>query len=217
MATTTMSTEAFHKALPHGIKREPEDDLASEQRLAKRFNLLNLGTWTIESHIANHSGSNRITDYNGKFFIPIQQSPPLRRNRSNAVSDTMNIDESPNRVFIHDLEEELAEIESDEDHPIFIPDIERRLNRIPKSLLRPNAPSRAGNEVVLYGVPTSLSIPKEQDNVRKAIIESRQRAQQRASKIGHYQLSSQNPMQVSTTAEQTPLIPDNDPDAMDIS
>ena len=28
---------------PHGQKREAEDDLGSEQRLAKRFNLLNLG------------------------------------------------------------------------------------------------------------------------------------------------------------------------------
>lgn len=29
---------------PHGHKRHAEDSLDSEQRLAKRFNLLNLGT-----------------------------------------------------------------------------------------------------------------------------------------------------------------------------
>ena len=28
---------------PHGRKRQPEDELTSEQRLAKRFHLLNLG------------------------------------------------------------------------------------------------------------------------------------------------------------------------------
>lgn len=30
-------------ATPHGQKRQPDDDLEHDQRLAKRFNLLNLG------------------------------------------------------------------------------------------------------------------------------------------------------------------------------
>ena len=30
-------------ALPHGHKRRPDDGLESEQRLSKRFNLLNIG------------------------------------------------------------------------------------------------------------------------------------------------------------------------------
>jgi hypothetical protein len=39
MAATQSSTEVK----PKGIKRPPTDDLENDQRLAKRFNLLNLG------------------------------------------------------------------------------------------------------------------------------------------------------------------------------
>ena len=37
--------EDLHRAdsLPHGQKRRAEDELENDQRLAKRFNLLNLG------------------------------------------------------------------------------------------------------------------------------------------------------------------------------
>lgn len=38
-----MATEELRSSFPHGQKRDAEDDLAHEQRLAKRFNLLNLG------------------------------------------------------------------------------------------------------------------------------------------------------------------------------
>ena len=31
---------------PHGVKRRAEDDPRDEQRLSKRFDLLNLGIWT---------------------------------------------------------------------------------------------------------------------------------------------------------------------------
>jgi hypothetical protein len=37
-----MEVEQSYRA-PHGQKRLPEDDLENEQRLSKRFNLLNLG------------------------------------------------------------------------------------------------------------------------------------------------------------------------------
>ena len=38
-----MAGPAAGKDLPHGQKRHADDDLKNDQRLSKRFNLLNLG------------------------------------------------------------------------------------------------------------------------------------------------------------------------------
>jgi hypothetical protein len=89
----------------------------------------------------------------------------------------MQVEETPNRVFIYDLDKELAEIESDEENPIFLSDIEKHLSKIPRHVLlnEKNLKPTDKNQVVLYSVPTSLSVPQEQDNVRKAITEARAR------------------------------------------
>ena len=91
----------------------------------------------------------------------------------------MQLDDTKDRVYIHNLDDELSEIESEDEKLIFLPDIEKKLGKIPKSVLLGESHPSAGNELVLYGVPTSLSIPKEQDNIRKAIIESRERAREK--------------------------------------
>ena len=46
-----METESTLPAL-HGQKRPPDDDLESEQRLAKRFNLLHIGITTLERPVS---------------------------------------------------------------------------------------------------------------------------------------------------------------------
>ena len=88
----------------------------------------------------------------------------------------MHVDDSRDRIFIHNLDDEIADDEPSEERLIFLPDIEKRFTNIPKSLLEAHGPPLSGNELVLYSVPESLTVPKEQDIVRKAIIESRQRA-----------------------------------------
>lgn len=89
----------------------------------------------------------------------------------------MEVEDTPHRVYISDLAAELSDIESDEENPIFLSDIEKHLSKIPSHILRgPEQPSsNEHNQMVLYNVPTSLSVPEEQDNVRKAIVEARQR------------------------------------------
>lgn len=89
----------------------------------------------------------------------------------------MNLDDSKHHIYIHDLDEELASIESDEERLVFLPDVEKRLANLPKSVLTSETAPR-GKEVVLYSVPESLSLPPEQDNVRKAILEARERARE---------------------------------------
>ncbi|KAF6225320.1 hypothetical protein HO173_012805 [Letharia columbiana] len=53
------------------------------------------------------------------------------------------------------------------------------VGKIPKSVLLGEGHPSTGNEMVLYSVPSSLSVPEEQDKVRKAIIESRARARKK--------------------------------------
>jgi uncharacterized protein DUF6649 len=90
----------------------------------------------------------------------------------------MEVEDTKDRVFIHDLDEELADLESDDEHPIFIPDIEKHLVKIPASVLLgdDDRKKRDSMQLVLYNVPSSISVPKEKDSVRRAIIEARQRA-----------------------------------------
>ena len=91
----------------------------------------------------------------------------------------MNLDDTRDRIYIHNLDDEISDVESEEEKLVFLPDIEKRLTKIPKSILYGQSQPHTSNEVILYSVPESLSIPPEQDNVRKAIIESRERARQK--------------------------------------
>jgi hypothetical protein len=97
----------------------------------------------------------------------------------------MQVEDSKHKVYIYDLDKELAEEESDEDRPIFLPDIEKHLNKIPKHILiGDEARAIANMQMVLYNVPSSLTVPQEQDNVRRAILESRQRTRDRQGIVG---------------------------------
>ena len=92
----------------------------------------------------------------------------------------MQVDDTKDRIYIHNLDEELAEVSSEngsEKNLVFLPDIERHLSGFSKKMLAGEYSQESqGNELVVYSVPSSLSVPKERDSVRKAIIESRARA-----------------------------------------
>lgn len=106
--------------------------------------------------------------------------PPPPPKRHGADTDSMQLDDSKDRVYIYNLDDELSGTESDEEKLIFLPDVEKRLAKIPKSVLTSSIPPATSNEIVLYNVPQSLSVPEEQDSVRKAIIETRARAREQA-------------------------------------
>lgn len=142
---------------PSGQKRHADDDLEGEQRLSKRFNLLNL-------------------DYNGRLYIPVQPNAPKSAPDQH---ESMHLDDTKDKVYIHNLDAELADLESDEETPIYLPDIEKKLSKIPRSVLTGRNPPITNNQMVLYNVPSSLSVPEEQDNVRRVIIDSRTRAREK--------------------------------------
>ncbi|KAI1772610.1 hypothetical protein F4818DRAFT_133644 [Hypoxylon cercidicola] len=200
-------------------KRKAESQ--ENERLSKRLSLLNL-------------------EKNGqKLYVPVE-SPKLRPTESAALTkipenDVMQLDDSKHKVYIYDLDAELSSDESDADSNrlVFLSDIEKHLkqNRIPPSLLANKDGELAGMQMVLYSEPTSLTVPKEQDSVRKAIIEARQRVrekqkeerEQTASPPSEHATSSNsafgapNTLNGFTNHNMMGENPDNyDPDAMDV-
>ena len=97
----------------------------------------------------------------------------------------MQLDDTKHKVYIYDLDAELSDSESssDEGKLIFLPDIQKHLRetRIPPRILANSEGELAGNnlQLVLYNVPSSLTVPEEQDSVRRAILETRARARAR--------------------------------------
>lgn len=140
----------------------------------------------------------------------------------------MQVDDTLDRIYIHNLDEELASLESEteEERLIFLPDIERKLRKIPKHVLNnggDQASRTLGNEMILYSIPRSLTVPmEEKDSVRKAIIESRARARENQSATKG---SRDAQMHDHNHQEDDPMIEDSqgnkteedyDPDAMDL-
>jgi hypothetical protein len=131
----------------------------------------------------------------------------------------MQVEDTKDRVYIHDLDEELAGMESDEEHPIFLSDIEKHLHKIPKSVLIGDDDRKKMEtmQMVLYRLPASLSIPESQDSVRKAIMEARQRARDKqAMRIPDAPTKSYLPVgDIPHALDRLETV--EDPDAMEIS
>ncbi|KAF2132535.1 hypothetical protein P153DRAFT_354044 [Dothidotthia symphoricarpi CBS 119687] len=195
------------QSAPHGKKRAGDNSLEHEQRLSKRFDLLNLvnsnGTRLYIPVSGSGSGSTPTTAPPPAITPkPRPQSPP---------EEAMHIEDTPHRIYIADLAAELSDIPSDDEHPIFLSDIEKHLSKIPLHVLAgPTPKPTEHNQVVLYNVPASLTVPAEQDSVRKAIVETRRRIRER-------QGSAVDEVHVPLETRQDEASQmDNDYDAMDI-
>jgi hypothetical protein len=236
-ASPSQDTPTTSHCAPHGTKRVADNSLESEQRLSKRFDLLNLGMLPFSAPVRVPTTDVCAVDRNGtRLYIPVagssdaaakQTLKPLpvapvtnrkheRKPRTPSDDDSMLVEETPHRVYIHDLAAELSDIESDEENPIFLSDIEKHLAKIPKHILvGPEPKATKDNQLVLYNVPSSLSVPEEKDNVRKAIVEARARLREQQA----------NPMvepERALARSETPTsrgyipVPVEDPDVMDI-
>ena len=109
----------------------------------------------------------------------MDRNAPTHPQRHDVNDDTMQLDNTKDKVYVYNLDDELRDVDEEDEKLIFLPDIERKFTKIPKSLLTSTSPPLANQEMVLYSVPASLTVPQEQDNVRKAIIETRERARQK--------------------------------------
>lgn len=212
-------------------KRRADDTLDGDQRLAKRLNLLHIGKYRRDSFSQPILIS--FLDGRGKKpYVPVTSttcdkedsgSSTERPPPSHSDSEWMQIEETKDRVFIHDIDEELAEIESDDEHPIFLPDIEKHLIKIPHHILvnEDDRKKRDSMQLILYNVPSSLSVPESKDSVRRAILESRQRTRQNQG-LSIPEWSEEPPSLISTTSSTTHHVLDDtlnasqyDEDAMD--
>ncbi|KAI4701557.1 hypothetical protein J4E81_003297 [Alternaria sp. BMP 2799] len=192
MAQVASSPRPFaqQQNAPHGTKRAADSSLENEQRLSKRFDLLNLvdnnGTrlyipvpGSADAPLPRHPQG--ATSYGDPlaFVSPRRQQPRKPRHVRASPSQEacgMEVEDTPHRVYISDLSAELSDLESDEETPIFLSDIEKHLSKIPQHILQGPEPKPTDkNQLVLYNVPSSLTVPEAQDNVRKAIVEARQR------------------------------------------
>jgi hypothetical protein len=138
--------------------------------------------------------ANKFAERNGqKLYVPVE-TPTATDSTSKAPAqdkdkpqedDVMHLDDTKHKVYIYDLDAELSDSESssDEGKLVFLPDIEKHLRetRIPPRVLANSEGELAGNnlQLVLYNVPSSLTVPEEQDSVRRAIVETRARARAR--------------------------------------
>lgn len=119
----------------------------------------------------------------------------------------MLLDDTKHKVYIYNLDDELssdADSDLDDGRLVFLPDVERHLraNRIvpgvpgvPRPILPNKDGELAGMQLVLYddGV-RSVSVPEEQDSVRKAIIEARERHRRRQQDERDARAAANNPL-----------------------
>lgn len=93
----------------------------------------------------------------------------------------MQVDDTRDRVYVHDLDAELADVDTEERGLVFLPDIEQYFSKLPQQVLAHKKDNdHEGQELVLYGVPKSLTVDEGRDSVRKAILDARQRARDKA-------------------------------------
>jgi len=215
------------------IRKRKADNQDSSERLSKRLNLLNLERNGEKLYVAVENPSRPTTPPT----IPSIQASNLRQ----PDDDVMQLDDTKHKVYIYNIDDELSDSDSsvDENKLVFLSDIDKHLrqNRIPPAVLANNDGELAGRnlntELVLYKVPNSLTVSEDKDIVRKAIIESRARAQ--AKQRRDREAARTAPSNLSTLDTEKsqgnglPVINalardaiadepmDDDPDAMDLS
>ncbi|KAL4935068.1 hypothetical protein BDV06DRAFT_138842 [Aspergillus oleicola] len=138
----------------HRRKRPAEGEL-DNQPLAKKFGQLQIGSPT------------------GVRLPEVPERQDQRPRNSHESDDPMMLEDTESTVYIHDLERELAESEALDQPFTILPGLEEKLS-MAKILAADN--QRQCSELVLYREPESLSIPKDRDQVRRALLETRERA-----------------------------------------
>ncbi|QSZ29287.1 hypothetical protein DSL72_003800 [Monilinia vaccinii-corymbosi] len=166
--------------------RKRKAETQDNERLSKRLSLLNL-------------------ERNGqKLYVPVEQ-PTLssglpstttattvasnykptksKKIRRDHADDMMQLDDSKHKVYIYNLDDELSDSDaSDDGRLVFLPDLSKHLRetRIPPHIIGNKDGELAGmnNQLILYdtAVPRNHNVPEEQDLVRKAFLEARERA-----------------------------------------
>lgn len=91
----------------------------------------------------------------------------------------MTVDETADRVFVRDLDSEIAEIEAEEarvSQGIELSQAAEEYSKIPDHVLNRNKVRHEPEmQLILYRDPISITVSEENDAVRRAVIAARQR------------------------------------------
>lgn len=159
----------------HGKKRPAEADPDGAQPLTKRFGYLRIDNSvpiSARTKPKGHIQHIQHIQHNQHDHIDHHQHNQHNQELS-SPNDAMILDDTKHTTYIHNLDQEL--MEADSPGLVFSPFVQKVLS-VPQSVLSDSKPS--GKELVLYTEPSSLTVPKEKDNVRRAILESRARARE---------------------------------------
>lgn len=214
--------ERFQKRL-HQLSISP---LARSSCVLDELVLIHVVTGDAEKTHDTRTRSTRVTNHPSPSPSDGRHSRPQPVYPSSERDDMMAIDDTRDRVYIPDLDAELADIELDEEKLIFLPDIEKKFSKLPQQVLYGSRDDdHDGQELVLYGVPKSLTVDEGRDSVRKAIIESRERAREKAAEDARhadmerkYDHSDYDAVAETAHGYNAGYLEDEDedPDAMDI-
>lgn len=179
-----------------GKKRPAEGDPDGAQPLTKRFGYLQIGRprcGVVAGVELTHSSTRTGNHLGARAIHDALPSPPTL-----PPDDAMMLDDTAHTTYVHNLDQELADPDPVKEHLVLHP-LAARMIAVPNSILSDN-PAQ-GKELVLYTEPTSLTVPKEQDSVRRAILESRARA--RAKRTQASSPPTQISLPVSSKSEAT--------------
>lgn len=168
-----MARELMFGVTHHGLKRHAAEEPEGEQRITKRLARMRIGQ-DEQNGILPRASTHYATPHHPQPTI----SSPAPISGGASADDLMPLDDTKDKVYIHDLASEIAQIEAEEPRGLFIPDIDRKISAIPQHLLQSRT-NNANTQMVLYQIPSSISVPEERDHVRKAIIATRARAREK--------------------------------------
>lgn len=219
------------KSQPHGCKRKAlsqEDELENQHRISNSFKRLRLNNAKRPSaaRIAPIGVSYRDVSLADAFESSHlgTTSPypgPVNYFRQGSDDDLMPVDDTADRIWVHDLDAEIAEIEAEEERQkagIQLSEAGKEYSKIPDHLLKQKVKAEdpaANMQMILYRDPISISVPEENDAVRKTIIEARRRMREKQAEERHRE---RLPLPAnSTAAPSTEPSGTNQPDdAMDM-
>ncbi|KAK1141917.1 hypothetical protein N8T08_008328 [Aspergillus melleus] len=148
----------------HGRKRPAESDPDGDRPLAKRFNDLHIDPVALYNH--HHHPHH----HDHTFTPSTSQETP-------GSPDVMLLDDQKHKIYVQDLDRELAEVDLPGNSVVFLPGIEETWATVPRLMLADS--KNSCNELVLYREPVSLLEPGKNSNVRRALVETRERARAR--------------------------------------
>ncbi|KAK4218861.1 hypothetical protein QBC37DRAFT_179697 [Rhypophila decipiens] len=221
-------------------KRKAEAQPENNERLSKRMSLLNLEHGGTKLYVPVENPQSQIQSPStptSTYNSPLNKQQCHNGVTSDDDDDIMHLDDSKHKVYIYNLDDELSSESEAEDgcgRMVFLPDIEKHLRdkRILPSYMLNNGLSAGPSDpadmaLVLYQIPSSISVPEEQDSVRKAIIEARARMRERQLAEQQQKTTAAVPAQpqpvldISQTNGFQSCAPplgsqDDDPDAMEL-